>query len=531
MISDYNASTIEELLAGIEVPSSAYEKAEARYKDLGGWFEREESLCSNCSPHIYPQGSFRLGTVIRPVGDKGDYDLDLGCRLREGISKATHSQKDLKDLVGKDLESYRKARNIQSPLDEKHRCWRLQYADELSFHMDVVPSIPEEQERRGMLKQAMVTEGMNESLADSVSKDSGAITDDRHPAYSVLSPDWRISDSGGYATWFESRMRLAQIMLEKRAEARLDDLPARRWGSPLQNVVKLLKWHRDMMFESNPDSKPISIIITTLAAHAYAGEDQIEIALANVLNRMGGFVREDEPRVPNPINPSEDFADKWANADYAHLELEKSFWDWLEKAKADFDTVSTTSDRVLLEKTAREAFGMELPRRLTELEEAQRNLTSLNKSAASSQSIESAFDVPWKKAPPWDFDPQQYPVTLTGKWCISENGPRWTEFESNGSPLGKHLYLRFRGRSDAPTPYRVYWQVVNTGIEALRVGQGRGEIVPSRTIGAGGLYSTTAEGALRNERTLYAGSHSIECFVVKGGICVGRSGPFVVNIS
>ena len=54
---------IEELAGAIDIPDSAYEKAEARYKDLGEWFGRKEARCHVFAPHIYLQGSFRLGTV------------------------------------------------------------------------------------------------------------------------------------------------------------------------------------------------------------------------------------------------------------------------------------------------------------------------------------------------------------------------------------------------------------------------------------------------------------------------------------
>lgn len=367
MNTKYSHAAVSELLKAIDVPEGAYEKAEARYLDLGKWFERGESRCSKHSPHIYPQGSFRLGTVIRPVGAKGDYDLDLGCRLRSGVSKRTHSQKDLKTLVGRDLEDYRVARKIQAALESKHRCWRLEYADELSFHMDVVPSIPEEQARRGMIKEAMVKEGMDNALAENVAKHSGAITDNRLPNYSFVANDWLVSNSEGYAVWFESRMRQAELILEKRATARLDQLPARRWKSPLQQVVQLLKWHRDVMFQKNPDSKPISVIITTLAAHAYAGEEDVETALARVLEKMGSYVRQSQPRVPNPINPVEDFADKWPLPKYANLKLEDNFWEWLKAAQEHFKTLGTTRDPAVFEKTANEAFGIALPRRVAEL--------------------------------------------------------------------------------------------------------------------------------------------------------------------
>ena len=382
MKTTYQNQPVKELLQNIEVPSSAYEMAETRYNDLGKWFERPESKCSSHSPHVYPQGSFRLGTVIRPVGKDGEFDLDLGCRLRSGITKAIHTQKDLKKLVGQDLEDYRLARGIESELEEMHRCWRLQYLDKLNFHMDVVPSIPEEGERRGMLKKAMITEGFVEDLATNVAEHAGAITDDRHPNYNVIAPDWRVSNSEGYAIWFESRMRQAQQLLEKRAAARLDAIPARSWRSPLQQVVQLLKWHRDHRFQKNPDSKPISVIITTLAAHSYGGEPEVESALENVLSRMASFVRSTTPRVPNPINPVEDFADKWGDSAYAHLALEENFWRWLQWAKEDFGVIATTADPLLLEKVASNSFGTSLPMWTEELNRNARKHASLLEKAA-----------------------------------------------------------------------------------------------------------------------------------------------------
>jgi len=92
MTNDARNRIIEELAGSIDIPDSAYEKAESRYKDLGGWFGRKEARCHAFAPHIYPQGSFRLGTVVRPVEDDGEYDLDMGCRLRVGITTATHME-------------------------------------------------------------------------------------------------------------------------------------------------------------------------------------------------------------------------------------------------------------------------------------------------------------------------------------------------------------------------------------------------------------------------------------------------------
>lgn len=352
---------IDEIVENIDIPDSAYETAAKRYKDFGEWVARPEARCSKFSPHVYAQGSFRLGTVVRPFAPKGEYDLDLGCRLRQGVTKATHTQKQLKHLVGADLEDYRVARQIAEKKEEKRRCWRLKYADTLPFHMDAVPSIPESTARRQVIKEAMTRAGTSDDLAASIAGLTGAITDNSLRNYEVITDEWRVSNSEGYALWFQSRMKLAQSLMEQRAAlakvARVDDLPAYQWKTPLQRCVQILKRHRDVMFAGAEASKPISAIITTLAAKAYAGETNVIDALRNVLSKMGSLVSATSPRVANPVNPAEDFADKWADPNLSHLQLEQRFWEWLRRAQSDFGVLETTGDlRVLVEHVGK-SFG------------------------------------------------------------------------------------------------------------------------------------------------------------------------------
>jgi hypothetical protein len=360
MKEEHQQIIIEKIAKSLNIPDSAYEKASARYKSLGEWFGREESACGNFDPHIYPQGSFRLGTVVR--GDS--YDLDFGCRLRQGVTKETHTQQELKKLVGSDMEAYRKANGVQNELAEKHRCWRLEYADELKFHMDGVPSIPELEERRRHLKEAMIKSGRESMLAESVTAFAGAITDNRLPNYARIDPDWRVSNSEGYALWFEHRMRRGmtgaqeRVFLEKRALAQVDNLPnVQRAATPLQQSIQLLKRHRDIMFSDNADSKPISIILTTLAGWGYEGETDLVQTIQGILARMETFVRRESPRVSNPVNPQEDFADKWADPKYAPLHLEDSFWSWLRQAQNDLDLILTSSDPSFITEQVVECFG------------------------------------------------------------------------------------------------------------------------------------------------------------------------------
>ncbi|GAB3306365.1 nucleotidyltransferase domain-containing protein [Haliea atlantica] len=363
-------AVLEKILDQVDLPESAYETAERRYEDLGSWLHRPESACSGFDPQVTPQGSFRLGTAIRPEDDE-EYDLDMGCILRQGLNKTNITQKDLKELLGGDLEAYRNARNIKEELDEKDRCWRLVYADDMNFHLDVVPSIPESDFARSRLRKRMVEASqLDEGIAQSVSALALSITDRTDENYAVVSDRWRISNPEGYAKWFESRMRLAQQYLAERemvVKASIDDLPYYRWKTPLQHCIQLLKRHRDTMFKDKDDNKPISVIITTLAARAYNGESDLAEALANILGRMDRFINASVARVPNPVNPDEDFADKWYSSEHAHLELEENFHLWLTQARAHFRALLSRDNSQAIIEAADAGLDINLDRSAVEL--------------------------------------------------------------------------------------------------------------------------------------------------------------------
>ena len=356
-------SIVKALAETLDIPDSAYEKAGDRYKDLGSWFDSSSAECSAFSPRIYSQGSFRLGTAIRPLTDDEGYDLDVGCRLEAGVSKASHTQEQLKLMVGRDVERYRIARRVQAEKEEKHRCWRLMYADVLNFHMDIVPSIPETGTQYQAVKAAMFRSGLDVSLVERVAAHSGSITDNKHPLYRAICHEWRVSNSEGYAQWFESRMKLAKPVLEKRAfemKATVEDLPVYKWRTPLQRCVQILKRHRNVMYKDNPDLGPISVIITTISARAYQGEVEIGDALRQILDNMGRLVSDNKPRVPNPVNPAEDFADKWDTAEGRSKRLEQNFWVWLQQAQSDFESLTGSTDSDFIAIQARQKFGSTL---------------------------------------------------------------------------------------------------------------------------------------------------------------------------
>ncbi len=325
---------LEALANALEVPPSRYEQAEKSYKSLGDWLHRDDSGVKNFDPDVFVQGSFRLGTVIKPQSDEEEYDVDCACALT-ALGKPNISQFALKELLGEEIKLYRKSKGIQKEVHEGRRCWRLEYADGAQFHMDIVPCIPNADDQRLLLE----ARNLDAQFADTAI----AITDNEVPQYYEITEDWPRSNPRGYAEWFKSRMgdvfirRREQVLNEMRSEgvtASVEDIPTYRVRTPLQSAIMILKRHRDSMFAADPTDKPISIIISSLAAHAYEGEETIGYALLSILSRMEQSIEHDGAKyiIKNPTDALENFADKWEE----HPERAQAFFGWLEQAREDF---------------------------------------------------------------------------------------------------------------------------------------------------------------------------------------------------
>ena len=314
------------ILDYLDIPKSYYEKAAARHRSLYDWLVRDGSTVAQFDPDVRPQGSFRYGTVIRPLFEDEEYDLDNVCLLR-GLSKTQLTQEQLKQLYGDEIKAYAKANNMLTPVSEQNRCWRLHYADEVSFHLDTLPCVPAEQ----TLVEAIMLRGIDQDFA----RRAVAITDRKHPEYRKISADWLTSNPRGFAAWFESRAAMGRqrVLTEQHLRASVEDVPPYEWKTTLQRSIQILKRHRDVMFCKKRDLAPISMIITNLAAHAYGGQVDLYDALANIISGMPEFVRPTWPRVPNPTHPDEDYADKWSRDD----RLEKNFWEWHTAVAADIE--------------------------------------------------------------------------------------------------------------------------------------------------------------------------------------------------
>jgi Adenylyl/Guanylyl and SMODS C-terminal sensor domain len=507
--------SLREVADALEISDTRYQSAERSYRSVAAWLERPGSRFAGHELRVYSQGSFRIGTPIRPVNEDEKYDLDVVFENKTA-EKISLSQKDLQDQLGAELRAYAEQHGMNPP--ERGRfCWTLHYADGAQFAMDVLPSLSEGVAVRRLLEQRSFSTQWVDSAV--------AIPDAHHPHFLIRSDDWRTSNPAGYAAWFQSRQ---QVVFEARRRAlalesllaKAEDLPEYRVKTPLQATVQILKRHRDVFFTDEPAVRPRSIMLTTLIAQAYRQETGLSSSLLGVLDRLEGSIEliGSEYWVSNPADGRENFADVWRE----RPSLRSHFFKWLAAARQDFNAIAQSSDRTVIEQRIRLALGEQLVQRIEARKRASEPARKLaGRSNGVRAAIRELFQAPHKRAPRWPL--LQIRSASIESATFTRSGFRKQEFSSDGPALPKGADLRFELASDVPAPYQVYWQVVNTGPEAEAV--------------SGGLRGGFDEGSIergkpiRAESTRYRGSHSIEAFIVKDGYCVATTGPFIVNIA
>ncbi len=281
-----------------------------RYEDVGTWLADHGKQWV-----IYAQGSFLLGTVVRPTTPTGEYDIDLVCKIP--ARKEDITQAELKELVGLELHAYRRAKLRNGDTDgptsceSRRRCWTLGYPD-LGFHLDVLPSIP-----------------------DVTVPPTGLLLTDKQLRH------WQCSNPLGYGGWFRNRSIELQTKLREAARAKnvnVADVPTWHVRSTLQRAVQILKWHAMLHFAHDEDNKPPSILITTLAGLAYRGQTDLFTATRSIVAGMPQYVERRNGRywVENPAHAGENFTDKWNE----YPDRRRAFADWHESIATTLGTLA-----------------------------------------------------------------------------------------------------------------------------------------------------------------------------------------------
>jgi hypothetical protein len=327
---------LDEICRTLELSATQLEAAETAYNAVAAWLAAgDDPALQGLS--IYLHGSTALGTTVKPVGrDENDVDLiGLTPNFSYWLPPA-----ELKRIYGDRLRQH----DTYAPiLEEKKRCWRLNYAGQ--FHLDISPTIPNLRCANG-----------------------GELVPDKQLR------SFKPTNPKGYRALFERRaLLMPKLRLAKATMARdgfaasLEQFPKpKAYKGVLRRIIQLLKRHRDIMFlKVEEDIAPISIIITTLAAQAYEFcVEQFEFdteldVVYETIRMMPHFIEHPVVNgrrifsVPNETTEGENFAERWNS----EPERARAFNRWHAQALTDFEGIASLEGIDTLTHSLEKALG------------------------------------------------------------------------------------------------------------------------------------------------------------------------------
>lgn len=420
-----------------------------------------------------PQGSFQMETIIQTKFEDQEYDVDDGILIKRS---------QLTDDDGDDLSSEEVLEAIRLSLEDQRfkkqpvlcsNCVRVFYADtdEKKHHIDF-PAY--------------------RTWKDGEDKKREIANED----------EWLESDPGQVGSWF------ATCISDRQSEQA-------GFGTQLRRLVQLTKRFcksREDWIEALPNGMKLTMLVEECHDEYI---ERIDVAFRTLFENLESRL-EDSLEIENRAHPDKpkltrtssdqnvkelkkrirEALDKLDTLDLPqnnNQEAARKVWDWIFQTEGFFDAVDGVE-------TTQKSF---------------------------STSLATIPDVPWQEKPIWMKSVTES-ISITARW--RHGGGTWAFLPSNASPIPKYADLRFDAKTTASTPYTVFWQVTNSGRQAFDAASLRGEIMESKSAGAGGLHSSTVEGMSHGESTLYSGKHWVICYLVKNERCIAESAPFVVNI-
>jgi len=299
---DQKISLFDDLLnriaAKLQLDQTRRDNAERSYKAVTEYIEKDQKFFSKFDINIYSQGSYRLGTTVKPKSGE-EYDLDFV--LEVGLEYNKYNPLILLDNLERCL---RDNETYKDKVERKKRCMGIKYKND--FHLDIIPAAPKSNFGGEDIK---ISDRKLESWLDSSPK--------------------------GFVKWFESKYVEQRLLLEK--EAAVEELPENIpyvFIQPLQRVVQLFKRYRDIYFnDKKEDYKTRSIVITTLSGHYYRKENSENEALLNILTGIKNKISTSPTpfELVNPSNRNEKFSDLWVEKPYLYEQFKLFIQDFYSK--------------------------------------------------------------------------------------------------------------------------------------------------------------------------------------------------------
>ena len=226
------------------------------------------------------QGSYALSTLIKPVEDNGEYDVDIQ------IVMNPNPKWEAEDYVLAINRTLAGNKIYAEKLRLKTRCVTVDYAGD--FHLDVVPRVT---------------------------------INGKHYVCNRVDNKFEETDGNGYRDWFNEKNRIT--------------------GGNLNRVVRLLKHLRD--HKNSFTAKSILLTTLAGNAIRSSDEGTAEVStvsdtLETVLTRMNDYLQQHPgvPEIKNPVLPTENFNRHWDQRKYANFRNRiQSYAQTAKRAKAE----------------------------------------------------------------------------------------------------------------------------------------------------------------------------------------------------
>lgn len=338
------------IISNLDIPPTLYHNACQKYENIAKHLESH-----GLQADIYPQGSFALGTVIRPYSKDNERNYDLDCICQVASSRDDIAPSDLRNQIASILKN---SNLYGGKLTEYAECFTIEYADinGIGFSIDIVPATNESASKKAELYML----SKHPWLIDT------AIAIPRHSQQKVY--NWITNNPKGYRKWFldinapfatvsATSYRESLFKSHRNIYDSIEEIPSELERTSMQRVIQILKYHRDVYYSniSNGDElKPISAIINTVVAELAKSANpywSVFELLHYVVNELAIYAQHQNLssndftskygdrkvftrfngtwKIENPANPNDNLADKWNT----NPEIPRRFFLWANAVK------------------------------------------------------------------------------------------------------------------------------------------------------------------------------------------------------
>ena len=295
--------------------------------------------------------------------------------------------------------------------------------------------------------------------------------------------DWEHTDPEGFTAWLEGKTRAT--------------------GGRLPTILRILKYLRDSKSTFSVKSVLLTILVGEQVQTWHAGLDDgyygdIPTALVHVIEDLDKYLLANPylPVISDPAGTGQDFSKRWDQDGYANFRKQIHYY--ASKIREAYDEPDKAKSVAAWQTVFGAGFQAPPP--------SDTVAKSASLDSAGEEFIDKDRHIPIRITET---------VRLVGRVRRAGAALKSYDLPKRGDRVGKNRTIDFSlTECSVSEPYSVYWKVKNTGREARTRGQLRGKV--------------ELGGNTRHENTSYIGSHYVEVYIVKNGVCVARDRQQVI---